>query len=71
MASLEEKPITKAIPRCGASGSFELMKVEDPLDPITKLCRRCRPSTEGGCSEICSHMYLGKSDITVYRFQEV
>eukprot|EP00435_Cladocopium_sp_Y103_P029484 s4096_g7.t1 len=33
VASLEEKPITKAIPRCGAAGNFELMKVEDPLDP--------------------------------------
>eukprot|EP00435_Cladocopium_sp_Y103_P012323 s2411_g3.t1 len=67
VASLEVKPVIHAIPRCGAAGNFELLKVEDALDPTTRLCRRCCPTTERGCEEICSHMYLGKSDLTVYR----
>eukprot|EP00435_Cladocopium_sp_Y103_P061748 s675_g23.t1 len=65
-ASLEESPVTKAIPKCGASGTFELLKVEDPLDPSTKLCRRCSPGTEGACDEICSHVFLSQ-ELTVYR----
>lgn len=50
-----------AIPKCGASGTFELMKAEDPLDPATRPCKRCSPCTEGPCEEICSHMFLNKN----------
>jgi len=60
-ASLEVFPVVAAVPKCGASGTFELMKAEDPLDPATRLCKRCSPCTEGLCGEICNHMFLNKN----------
>ena len=55
-------------PKCGASGSFDVIKAEETLDAAARLCRRCCPSTEmsKGCEAICGHMYLGRN-VSVYR----
>ena len=57
-----------AVPKCGTSGDFELIKAEETLDAATKLCKRCSPSTEKseGCEAICSHLFLGRN-VSVYR----
>ena len=55
-------------PKCGISGTFELAKVEDPLEPTASLCKRCLPrSSESGCDGICGHMHLGRTSLVVHR----
>ena len=57
-----------ALPKCGASGSFEIIKAEETLEASTKLCKRCCSSTEKGsnCEAICGHLHLSRN-LTVYR----
>lgn len=59
----EVDTLQTALPRCGLSGKFEFIAVDEAMtgDLGAQLCRRCCPKTESrgsGCSALCSHVRL-------------